>query len=70
MSRLRLDQHLVNLGLAERRAKGLTTALPAITPYKEGKVVYLTFDDGPDDTNTPAILDILKEEYEKNSKVQ
>ena len=48
--------------LAERRAKGLTTALPAITPYKEGKVVYLTFDDGPDDTNTPAILDILKEQ--------
>ncbi|WP_432646801.1 polysaccharide deacetylase family protein [Mitsuokella sp.] len=47
--------------LSDRRAKNLTTALPNITPYKEGKVVYLTFDDGPDDKNTPAILDILKE---------
>ena len=47
--------------LSERRAKGLTTVMPDLTPYKEGKVVYLTFDDGPDDKNTPAILDILKE---------
>ena len=47
--------------LSDRRAKGLTTALPDLTPNKEGKVVYLTFDDGPDDKNTPAILDILKE---------
>lgn len=47
--------------LSDRRAKNLTTALPDLTPYKEGKVVYLTFDDGPDDKNTPAILDILKE---------
>jgi peptidoglycan/xylan/chitin deacetylase (PgdA/CDA1 family) len=49
--------------LAQRRAAGLTTALPEIIPYKQGKVVYLTFDDGPDDTNTPAILDILKENH-------
>ena len=47
--------------LSERRAKGLTTTMPDLTPYKEGKVVYLTFDDGPDEKNTPAILDILKE---------
>ena len=47
--------------LSERRAKGLTTVMPDLTPYKEGKVIYLTFDDGPDDKNTPAILDILKE---------
>lgn len=47
--------------LSDRRAKNLTTTMPDLTPYKEGKVVYLTFDDGPDDKNTPAILDILKE---------
>ena len=46
--------------LAERRAAGLPTALPAITPYREGKVAYLTFDDGPDAQNTPAVLDILQ----------
>jgi peptidoglycan/xylan/chitin deacetylase (PgdA/CDA1 family) len=28
----------------------------------DGKVVYLTFDDGPDDKNTAAVLDILKQE--------
>ncbi|WP_051650029.1 polysaccharide deacetylase family protein [Selenomonas sp. AB3002] len=48
--------------LAQRREKGLTTALPAITPYKQGKVAYLTFDDGPDEKNTAAVLDILKQE--------
>ena len=47
--------------LAERRAQGLTTALPDIAPYRTGKTVYLTFDDGPDDKNTLAVLDILKE---------
>lgn len=47
--------------LAMRREQGLTTALPELTPYREGRVAYLTFDDGPDDKNTPAILDILKE---------
>ena len=47
--------------LAERRAAGLPTALPDITPYRTGKTVYLTFDDGPDDKNTPAVLDILRE---------
>ena len=47
--------------LAERRAAGLPTALPDITPYRTGKTVYLTFDDGPDDKNTPAVLDILRD---------
>ncbi|SFT49843.1 Peptidoglycan/xylan/chitin deacetylase, PgdA/CDA1 family [Selenomonas sp. GACV-9] len=47
--------------IAERRAKNLPTQLPQLQPYKEGKVAYLTFDDGPDDKNTPAILDILRE---------
>lgn len=47
--------------IAERRSKNLPTQLPQLTPYKDGKVAYLTFDDGPDDKNTPAILDILKE---------
>ena len=47
--------------LAERREKGLPTTLPDIVPYREGKVAYLTFDDGPDAQNTPAVLDILKE---------
>ena len=44
--------------LAQRRAKGLTTALPKITPYRDKKVAYLTFDDGPDEKNTAAVLDI------------
>jgi len=47
--------------LAERRAAGLPTALSDIAPYRTGKTVYLTFDDGPDDKNTPAVLDILRE---------
>ena len=46
--------------LWERQAKNLPMQLPEITPYTEGKVAYLTFDDGPDSKNTPAILDILK----------
>ena len=36
-------------------------ALPVYTPAAEGKVVYLTFDDGPDPTFTPKVLDVLKE---------
>ena len=47
--------------IAERRAAGLPTALPELTPYREGKVAYLTFDDGPDVQNTPAVLDILRD---------
>ena len=48
--------------LAQRRAKGLTTVLPKLTPYNDKKVAYLTFDDGPDEKNTAAALDILKQE--------
>ena len=47
--------------LAERQALGLPTALPELTPYRKEKTVYLTFDDGPDAKNTPAVLDILAE---------
>lgn len=48
--------------LAERRNLGLNTYMPELTPYRNGKIAYLTFDDGPEGTNTPAILDILKAE--------
>ena len=48
--------------LAQRREKGLPTALPELKPYREKKVAYLTFDDGPDEKNTEAVLDILKQE--------
>lgn len=44
----------------ERQEAGLPMQLPEIAPYTEGKVAYLTFDDGPDDVVTPIILDILK----------
>ena len=45
----------------ERQEAGLPMALPEIKDYTGGgKVAYLTFDDGPDDKNTPMILDILK----------
>ena len=47
--------------IAQRREKGLPTALPELTPYSTGKVAYLTFDDGPENINTIAILDTLKE---------
>jgi len=40
-------------------SQSATTVLPA-TNTAPHKVVYLTFDDGPDPTNTPQILDILK----------
>jgi peptidoglycan/xylan/chitin deacetylase (PgdA/CDA1 family) len=46
--------------LKQRLAKGLRTMLPALPRYTAEKVAYLTFDDGPDDVNTPAILDVLK----------
>jgi hypothetical protein len=45
--------------LSERQQAGLPTELPAIKPYYAEKTVYLTFDDGPDPDNTPAILRIL-----------
>ena len=49
----------------ERQEKGLPVVLPELTPYENESVVYLTFDDGPDDKVTPQILDILKAENVK-----
>jgi len=46
---------------AERQEEQLPTILPATEKHYGNKVVYLTFDDGPDEKNTPMILDILKE---------
>lgn len=48
--------------LWERQEKGLPFVLPNLEPYEAESVVYLTFDDGPDDKITPQILDILKAE--------
>ncbi len=45
--------------LSERIGLGLPVSLPALSPFYSGKTAYLTFDDGPDDEVTPAILDIL-----------
>ena len=52
------------LGVWDRQEKNLPMSLPEIKPFEPApseQIVYLTFDDGPDDKNTPAILDILKE---------
>lgn len=48
------------LTISERRKAGLPTAIPQVTPYYGDRVVYLTFDDGPDPDNTPAVLKILQ----------
>ncbi|MBQ9441645.1 MAG: polysaccharide deacetylase [Selenomonadaceae bacterium] len=53
------------LGVWDRQEKNLPMALPDITPYESESVVYLTFDDGPDDKITPQILDVLKQEEVK-----
>ncbi len=55
------DSYLTN----ERLRSNLPLSLPPAQPYKGAKVVYLTFDDGPDPQNTPAVLDILKKEQIK-----
>lgn len=47
--------------LAERQQNNLPTVLPPVEPYYGTKVIYLTFDDGPDPENTPIVLSILKE---------
>lgn len=47
--------------VAERQRRGLPVRLPKLQEYSQKKVAYLTFDDGPEDKNTPAVLDILKE---------
>lgn len=49
-------------GVWDRQERGLPMSLPEIEPYMEESVVYLTFDDGPDDIITPQILDVLKDE--------
>lgn len=46
----------------ERQEKGLPISLPDLDPYYAESMVYLTFDDGPDDKVTPQILDILRDE--------
>lgn len=46
--------------VAERQERKLPTVLPPVEPYYADKVVYLTFDDGPDPENTPVVLDILQ----------
>lgn len=46
---------------SERRERKLPTLLPTSVPYYGAKVIYLTFDDGPDPENTPTVLRILKE---------
>ena len=52
--------------LQEREERKLTTALPKLTPFKAaGKIAYLTFDDGPDNKNTPDVLKILREKNVK-----
>ncbi|MBQ7705475.1 MAG: polysaccharide deacetylase [Selenomonadaceae bacterium] len=51
--------------IEDREKLGLKITLPEIAPYKQEKVAYLTFDDGPDDKVTPQILDILKRENVK-----
>lgn len=52
------DKHII----WERQEQGLPIALPDLEPYYAEPIVYLTFDDGPDDKVTPQILDILKAE--------
>ena len=51
--------------LWERQEKNLPFTLPYLEPYNAESVVYLTFDDGPDNKVTPQILDILKAENVK-----
>lgn len=47
----------------QRQEKGLPTTYGGARDYYYGdNVVYLTFDDGPNDKNTPRILEILKKE--------
>lgn len=62
----KIDDHAVMpeydlFTVTERQERNLTTILPPSEPYYGTKVIYLTFDDGPDPENTPIVLDILKE---------
>ena len=51
-----------SFGYWQRKESGMQTTLPELQPYYGEHIVYLTFDDGPDDKNTPQILDILRDE--------
>ena len=46
---------------SERQERNLPTVLTVTEPYYGDKIIYLTFDDGPDPVNTPIVLDILKD---------
>jgi len=45
---------------AERQERKLPSILPTTEPFYGPKIIYLTFDDGPDAENTPVVLDILQ----------
>lgn len=47
------------LTVDQRREENLPTGLPSALPHYGERIVYLTFDDGPDPANTPAVLNIL-----------
>ena len=49
-------------GFWQRQESGMATTMPDLQPYYGEHIVYLTFDDGPDNKNTPQILDILRDE--------
>ena len=49
-------------GFWQRQEGGMATVIPDLQPYYGEHIVYLTFDDGPDNKNTPKILDILRDE--------
>lgn len=49
-------------GFWQRTEGNMATTLPELQPYYGEHIVYLTFDDGPDNKNTPQILDILRDE--------
>ena len=46
---------------SERQERNLPTILPVTEPFYGDKIIYLTFDDGPDAANTTIVLNILKE---------
>lgn len=52
--RVRLNQEDYQIKLAQGIAKGINS-------YFHPKTMYLTFDDGPSEENTNAVLDVLKE---------
>ena len=56
-----INLSMINIRPGSARKNGLPTTYGKTREYYYGdKVVYLTFDDGPNDKNTSRILDILK----------